>query len=1151
MSWFDSSFSNFAKAALSNAQKSIDRALDIHDGGNADDDDQNQTQSEASVKKSKVGVGATNKKSTGSRASPVTDTKTPQRSTSSTSVRSAKSSESSDSFFDEFFESGSSSPEVKPVKSRSPLRRSTSGPKTKQTKSLLKLKSEESRKQNVEEIVSKKGQNNKESFSEVDLNEKIDEEKVTHKLEEQKNEGDNILKTDGDDALKVSEGKDHPDAKQRQKEKDPDIPVEKKCSDSDDHSQSSSDNVDASKPKIQHRKTVKDKANDDVKKLHRRSSESPSDGKSDQSDAGDDHMSLKSDSDFVVISDWNGSEISSVYDLRESSAVSSPKNMSCSSNGKRSPDSDFSVISDGKLSEMQEGIPMNAVLHKAPITLSERFSPSYSADTESEKSSPSHSDHGGRRTPTPLGSDENGEDNRSSEESPPKMTMKLEEGLLKVAEKVAQHADTPGPLHDTDTSEPKESVENSQGGLDPNLHSPLTQDPLQSDKLLKKLAEQAEILQARERQIMTLSSQAIDNQETNNILRSQLKQVEELRETEQKDITNLTEEFTNRLASMETKLQGSQKERDSLKKQLTSTQKLLKEREGDTKMAEDLKEKDEQITELMAEGEKLSKQQLQNSKIIKKLRSKEKETEGVLKSLNEQLKESQERVTHLEEVLDAKEEVEKKNKEGIKVLNSAVERQEKEVKSLRLEVEESREKIRSTQAALDTSYKEIAELNKKIAAKDSMVQESQLSAEMNAKESLRLALERAQQESRMDQETLALQVNDLRMSLSRSDQKYARKEDRLKQEIGDLQQRLQEGEDRNQELSQNVSAATKPLLRQIENLQATFNAQSSTWEQVEKSLTERLVECQSQLATATEKERLAAEGSLEVNSKLASLESQVALLRQEKTKYLTALEMEKSKLQTLEDTVDRDALQMDSQRATYTKALEELQKDKALLERKLEVEKMKVEAEHKKLLLAQDTIKEKTSRFKFYNYEAPSFQSEKRAQDYDSNSSHSHTSRSSTPTKDERHHHHHSPLIFSPSQGEILERTISITGGISNVYDSVAAGSATSVMENLQSQLKQREGEITLYQGEITQLERTRGSMAEEIVNLANQKEQLEEEVKVLPDLNRKLNDLEHRYNAVLQMYGEKAEEVEELRLDLQDVKSMYRQQIEDLIRSK
>lgn len=38
--------------------------------------------------------------------------------------------------------------------------------------------------------------------------------------------------------------------------------------------------------------------------------------------------------------------------------------------------------------------------------------------------------------------------------------------------------------------------------------------------------------------------------------------------------------------------------------------------------------------------------------------------------------------------------------------------------------------------------------------------------------------------------------------------------------------------------------------------------------------------------------------------------------------------------------------------------------------------------------------------------------------------------------------------------------------------------------------------------------------------------------------------ELDGRYNALLQMYGEKVEEGEELRMDLQDIKEMYKTQV-------
>ena len=55
----------------------------------------------------------------------------------------------------------------------------------------------------------------------------------------------------------------------------------------------------------------------------------------------------------------------------------------------------------------------------------------------------------------------------------------------------------------------------------------------------------------------------------------------------------------------------------------------------------------------------------------------------------------------------------------------------------------------------------------------------------------------------------------------------------------------------------------------------------------------------------------------------------------------------------------RELAQADNQRQTYLKALEEAQREKAQLERQLETEKMKVETERKKLLLAQESLNDK------------------------------------------------------------------------------------------------------------------------------------------------------------------------------------------------
>ncbi|XP_055239345.1 TATA element modulatory factor isoform X3 [Gorilla gorilla gorilla] len=602
-----------------------------------------------------------------------------------------------------------------------------------------------------------------------------------------------------------------------------------------------------------------------------------------------------------------------------------------------------------------------------------------------------------------------------------------------------------------------------------------------------------EKLEKREAQLLSLSKEKALLEEAFDNLKDEMFRVKE----ESSSISSLKDEFTQRIAEAEKKVQLACKERDAAKKEIKNIKEELATRLNSSETADLLKEKDEQIRGLMEEGEKLSKQQLHNSNIIKKLRAKDKENENMVAKLNKKVKELEEELQHLKQVLDGKEEVEKQHRENIKKLNAMVELQEKDLGRLQVDMDELEEKNRSIQAALDSAYKELTDLHKANAAKDSEAQEAALSREMKAKEELSAALEKAQEEARQQQETLAIQVGDLRLALQRTEQAAARKEDYLRHEIGELQQRLQEAENRNQELSQSVSSTTRPLLRQIENLQATLGSQTSSWEKLEKNLSDRLGESQTLLAAAVERERAATEELLANKIQMSSMESQNSLLRQENSRFQAQLESEKNRLCKLEDENNRYQVELENLKDEYVRTLEETRKEKTLLNSQLEMERMKVEQERKKAIFTQETIK----------------------------------------GKDESHDHSFGPMPISANG--------------SNLYDAVRMGAGSSIIENLQSQLKLREGEITHLQLEIGNLEKTRSIMAEELVKLTNQNDELEEKVKEIPKLRTQLRDLDQRYNTILQMYGEKAEEAEELRLDLEDVKNMYKTQIDELLRQR
>ncbi|XP_069125270.1 TATA element modulatory factor-like isoform X6 [Argopecten irradians] len=663
-------------------------------------------------------------------------------------------------------------------------------------------------------------------------------------------------------------------------------------------------------------------------------------------------------------------------------------------------------------------------------------------------------------------------------------------------------------------------------------------DPyMNQQKVLKKMADMAEVIEARESKLIQLSKENNDLMETNSILRNQLQQLEESREMELEDVSKVSSEFANRIAESEKKLNTVIRERDSARKDLQKSHEEFSKRVRGYEL--EAEEKDQQIAELLQEGEKLSKHQLQSNNIVKKLRAKEKENDSLLTSQKNQLDTQRKELEHLRTVCESKDAMEKKQTEGINQLNSAVQKQDREISKLKSELTDAQERVRGLQAALDNSYKEIAELHKSKAAQDSKVQETALSLEMSVREELKATLTKEQFSFKQEREALINQIEDLRMSMSRMEKEHNRREDMLRQEISDLQMHLQEDEARNQDVTQTVTTATRPLLRQIENLQTTYAVQSSSWEKLEKTLTDRIVDIQTQLSVAVEKERSASENVIDLTSNVTALESQNCRLRQEKSQHVAQLEMLKTRVEVLEDAKNSETAQIEVLKHQMSQELSEVKKEKMFLESQLDMERTKLDQEKKKMAITQDQIAQLEREIQRPQSRGSMSASPQNVQRMDSISSFSEPPALNTSfTQDDLDRN----FLLSPGSSGLVSLSKS------SLYENVRHSGAANLLENLQSQLKLREGEIVQLQSDIQQLERTRESMARELVNLTNQNEDLKAKVESLPEIKIQMQDLNQRYNAMLQMYGEKVEEAEELKMDLHDVKEMYKTQIDHLL---
>lgn len=157
-------------------------------------------------------------------------------------------------------------------------------------------------------------------------------------------------------------------------------------------------------------------------------------------------------------------------------------------------------------------------------------------------------------------------------------------------------------------------------------------DDTELDKLLRRLSEMTDILESREAKLIEVSRRNAELQEINNDYRQQLDIIFKS-QVDSVDLHQVTEEYTQRLSALERKFQQAIREKDVLRKQLDQCKQDAITRMSKSEIDTLMTEKEETIKELREEGEKLSKQQLQHSNIIKKLRAKEKDNEATINHL--------------------------------------------------------------------------------------------------------------------------------------------------------------------------------------------------------------------------------------------------------------------------------------------------------------------------------------------------------------------------------------------------------------------------------------------------------------------------------------------------------------------------------------
>ncbi|CAM8996781.1 unnamed protein product [Rhodiola kirilowii] len=638
-----------------------------------------------------------------------------------------------------------------------------------------------------------------------------------------------------------------------------------------------------------------------------------------------------------------------------------------------------------------------------------------------------------------------------------------------------------------------EHVSNIEKHVNSTTNVTSAAEAVELDKVRKEMKLMESALQGAARQAQAKADEIAKLMNENEQLKSI---IDDLRlKSNESEVESLREEYHQRVATLERKVYALTKERDTLRR----------EQNKKSDAAALLKEKDEIITQVMAEGEELSKKQAVQEAQIRKLRAQIREMEEEKKSLTSKLQ------------------VEENKVESIKRDKAATETLLQET-------------IEKHQAELATQKEYYT--NALAAAK-----EAEALAEARANNEARTELESRLKEAQERENMLVQTLEELRQTLSRQEQQAVFREDMLRRDIEDLQKRYQASERRCEELITQVPESTRPLLRQIEAMQETISRRAEAWAAVERSLNSRLQEAETKAATAEERERSINERLSQTLSRVNVLEAQISCLRAEQTQITRSLEKERHRaaesrqeyLAAKEEaeTQDGRAKQLEEEirelRRKHKQDLQEALTHRELLQQELEREKnARLDLErtprvHPPATSEQMPISRQNSAFE------------------NGNLARKLSSASSLGSMEESYYLQAS-LDSSDNYSERRNPGDSTMNPSPYYLKSMMTPSA------YEATLRQKEGEIASYMSRLASMEAIRDSLAEELVKMTAECEKLRAEAATLPGIRAELEALRRRHSAALELMGERDEELEELRADIVDLKEMYREQVNLLV---
>ncbi|KAK5114872.1 hypothetical protein LTR62_002029 [Meristemomyces frigidus] len=582
-------------------------------------------------------------------------------------------------------------------------------------------------------------------------------------------------------------------------------------------------------------------------------------------------------------------------------------------------------------------------------------------------------------------------------------------------------------------------------------------------------------------------------------------------------------------------------------------------------------EKDERIALLMEEGEKLSKTELRQLQTIKKLRAKASEQDQVSAELRSKIDKHEKTEAELKQKLRRTEVAERQAIEKARQVAVI----EKQIDELRVDRENASEAIRSMTIQLKEAKAQAERAEREINSKAAEADRARIAALEND-------LEDAQIEKNLAEDRAGNELKSVRAELLRQKERFDARDTELRNEVANLESRLEATRAVAEEATSDAGnpESNVKLLRQVETLQSQYSLAKANWETIESTLNARVTGLEKERDEASRRETEIRKKARDAALAKRSVEDQVEKLQEQARDVEQALQGRREEVQRLQKRLE------DSDRAlTAAKADAERQRKvwDVELSQRLEEEKAKwqrassipstmatsnrkASATELSSLHSTTSLKRQINRVTSHNLADLRNLTEVQRPIPLRN-----TAIPGTPVSPARPELLHRSSNGSPSISR-QESTISLdipsmpptpsvevdqdfdtdsqtSGPQRTIQDlvstSTAAGPSVQVVERMSALVRRLETEKATFKDEIARLGRQRDEARDEVVELMREVDGKRKEEGDVVKLGKEMEAVRERYEASLEMLGEREEEVEELRGDLGEMKRMYRELVE------